>query len=225
MPRIKQQVLDEMQATYDNVNLFKDKEFLKSLSGKWNDTVFNTDNPIALEVGMGNGAFLQQLIAYNEEQEESFNYIGLEIKEFRIWKSLKKNAEHISAGLLKLINARAHEIEDFFAHGEVQRIYLNFSDPWPKDRHAKHRLTSPTFLPIYKKILTQKGDLFIKTDNQGLYEYSLETLPQNGFEVLKQSEDLHATDFLTKNFVTEFESKFLVRGKTIYYIHAQRRTS
>ncbi len=223
MPRIKQQVIEGMQSRYDNVNLFKDPAHLASLRGTWNREAFNTDNPIALEIGMGNGGFLQQLIAYNEEQAISYNYIGLEIKEFRIWKSTKKNQPHIEAGLLKIINGRAQQLTEWFAPGEIAAIYLNFSDPWPKDRHAKHRLTSPVFLARYRDVLTSHGDIFMKTDNKALYEYSLSTLPQEGFEVLERSEDLHASDYLTKNFVTEFENKWLMRGKNIFYLHARKK--
>lgn len=223
MPRIKQQVIEGMQSRYDNVNLFKDPVKLASLRGRWNAEVFNTDNPIALEIGMGNGGFLQQLIEYNEGQGNSYNYIGLEVKEFRIWKSTKKNLAHLEAGLLKIINGRAQQVTEWFAPGEVAAIYLNFSDPWPKDRHAKHRLTAPGFLARYREILVPQGDIFVKTDNQNLYEYSLETLPHEGFELLERSEDLHASDYITKNFVTEFENKWLMRGKNIFYLHARKK--
>lgn len=223
MPRIKQHVVESMQEKYDNVNLFKDPHVLQSLQGKWSSQAFGNDNPICIEVGMGNGAFLTQMIEYYENQEISYNYIGLEIKEFRVWKSMRKNKQFIEAGILKLINARAEKLTDMFAQHEISKIHLNFSDPWPKDRHAKHRLTSPIFLEIYSNILTSQGELIIKTDNDNLYAYSLETLPVGGFEIVAHTDDVHDTEVIEKNFVTEFEEKWLRKGMKIKYIKAFRK--
>lgn len=220
MPRVKQKVLDQVKTLYDNVSLFKDEAFLKTLKGKWNKNVFGNTDPIILEIGMGNGGFLQQMIASHELEEQSFNYIGVEIREFRLWKSLRKNKTSVVSGKLKLVATRAQNLKEYFKKGEVSRIHLNFSDPWPKNKHERHRLTSPDFLKIFGHILKKGGELYMKTDNDGLYAYSLTTLPLYGFEIQECTTDLHATDYPIKGWVTEFESKFIKKGKKINYLRA-----
>ena len=205
----------------DNLNIISDLQELKSRKGEW-ESYCNTNDPIALEIGFGNGGFLQQLIAFNESQERSLNYIGMEKKPDRVFKAYNKNKESIEGGILKLLVADATNITEYFNKHEIQEIYLNFSDPWPKARHQKKRLTAPGFLTMYKNILNKTGDLYIKTDKQEFFEYSLETLPQNGFTIIEQSDDLHKEDFTIKNFVTEFESRWIKEGKNINYIHAKQ---
>ncbi|MCC6639050.1 tRNA (guanosine(46)-N7)-methyltransferase TrmB [Candidatus Falkowbacteria bacterium] len=222
MPRVKQKVLDQVSTLYDNVSLFKDEAFLKTLKGKWHTKVFGNKNPIILEVGMGNGGFLQQMIQDYETQELSFNYIGVEIREFRLWKALRKNKVSVESGILKLVATRAQNLKNFFKKGEVSRIHLNFSDPWPKNKHERHRLTSPEFLKIFHHILMKHGEIVMKTDNDMLYEYSLSTFPKCGFEIIEHSSHVHDTSFEVRKWVTEFESKFIKKGKKINYIRVKR---
>ena len=118
------------------------------------------------------------------------------------------------------IDARA--LADVFAPGEVSRIYLNFSDPWPKDRHAKRRLTSPEFMAVYDKILKAQGTVEFKTDNRGLFDYSLESIPKAGWIITLQTFDLHHSPYAEGNVMTEYETKFSAEGKPICKLTAQR---
>ena len=114
---------------------------------------------------------------------------------------------------------------DYFAPGEISRIYLNFSDPWPKDRHAKRRLTSPVFLNVYDQILKPDGVIEFKTDNRGLFDYSLESIPEAGWDILASTLDLHHSDMAEGNVMTEYETKFASEGKPICKLVASRRRS
>ena len=120
---------------------------------------------------------------------------------------------------LLLINGHGGDIDQFFAPGEVDRLYLNFSDPWPKKRHAKRRLTSPQFLKKYRHILTPQGEIHFKTDNQGLFEYSLASLSQYGYQLKQVWLDLHQSDF-EGNIQSEYEEKFAQKGQAIYRLEA-----
>lgn len=220
MARVKQKVLDEVKKLYDNVQLFKDEKELKKLKGKWNTKIFPSKNPIILEIGMGNGGFLAQLIAFNEQQVKSFNYIGIEVREFRLWKALRKNKKSVEVGVLKLIATRAQNLKDYFKKGEIQTIYLNFSDPWPKNKHERHRLTSPSFLELYYYLLGSKGELIFKHDNEEFYLYSLHQLKTHGFKVVETYPDYHTTNHPHLSLQTEYESKWLKKGKKIGYIRA-----
>ncbi|MBQ7915800.1 MAG: tRNA (guanosine(46)-N7)-methyltransferase TrmB, partial [Firmicutes bacterium] len=119
-----------------------------------------------------------------------------------------------------VVRGDAHDLLEYFAPGEVDRIYLNFSDPWPKERHAKRRLTSTKFLPIYKTILKQGGILQMKTDNDNLYAFSLETLKNEGWTIIRQSADLHNSPYVEGNVMTEYETHFHELGKNINYFQA-----
>ena len=112
-----------------------------------------------------------------------------------------------------------------FADNEVERIYLNFSDPWPKDRHAKRRLTSDRFLAVYDKILQLDGIIEFKTDNQDLFRYSLESIPEAGWQVTSHTFDLHHSDMAEGNVMTEYETKFSAEGKPICKLTARRDKS
>jgi tRNA (guanine-N7-)-methyltransferase len=217
--RKKKLFLATLDQLVDHTNIFHDPEIIKKTAGKWNKQ-FGNKLPIVLEIGMGTGGFLKQLITYEQTEGIKNNYIGFEIKGVRVFKSYRKNKDLIDQGILKLIEGRADSIDDYFGKSEVATIYLNFSDPWPKDKHILNRLTAPKFLDIYEKILKPDGSLFIKTDNQQLFRYSLETLPAAGFKIVEQDDDLHASNFLIKNFITEFESRFIAEGMPIYYLKA-----
>jgi tRNA (guanine-N7-)-methyltransferase len=115
--------------------------------------------------------------------------------------------------------AKLHEI---FAPGEISKIYLNFSDPWPKDRHAKRRLTSPEFMKVYDQVLQKNGRVEFKTDNQGLFSYSLESIPEAGWKIEAYTRDLHHSDMADGNVMTEYETKFSSMGHPICKLIAGR---
>ena len=185
----------------------------KEYKGKWKE-VFNNTNPIHIEIGMGKGQFLSSLALKNP----NINYIGIE----KFTSVLLRGSEKISTldiNNVKLINVDALELNDIFEQDEISLIYLNFSDPWPKNAHAKRRLTSERFLPIYKEILCKDGEIHFKTDNRLLFEYSLESLNNNGLLMKNISLDLHNSDF-ENNIMTEYEEKFSKFGP-IYRLEAK----
>ena len=155
--------------------------------GHWNQ-VFGNDNPIQIEVGMGKGKFIMELARQNPD----INYVGIERYSSVLLKGLEKRAEmELPGSNVYFMCIDARNLAEIFAPGEVDRIYLNFSDPWPKDRHAKRRLTSVEFMAVYDKILAGEGTEEFKTDNRGLFEYSLESIPEAGWRLLKTTFDLH----------------------------------
>ena len=184
--------------------------------GAWNQ-VFGNSHPIEIEVGMGKGRFLMELALSHPD----VNYIGIERYSSVLLKGLQKRARLELANIFFLcIDAR--DMADIFAPGEVSRIYLNFSDPWPKDRHAKRRLTSDRFLAVYDQILDREGVIEFKTDNQELFRFSLESIPQAGWKVLEKTFDLHHSDMAQGNVMTEYEEKFSAEGKPICKLTARR---
>ncbi len=221
MARTKQKQRTLLQKQYDNVRLFDDPLVVTSLAGRWKDRVFGSDDPLVIEIGCGEGAFLHSLISYHEKEEYSYNYIGIEIKEERLWKAVQKNEEHVTNGSLAFIHTDARKLGEFFGEGEVFGVYLNFSDPWPKDRHAKHRLTHLDFLKIYKYILQPGGFISLKTDNPFLYEYSLESLESEGFTFETVTNQIDSIVCPERYCQTEFESKWRKAGKSIHYIRAR----
>lgn len=182
----------------------------KSLRGKWN-TLFNNDNPINVEIGTGKGKFIIDLAKNNP----NINYIGIEKYDTPLVGAVKKLSE-IDLPNLKLICFDAYDINDIFDR-EIDKIYLNFSDPWPKKRHAKRRLTSPIFLEKYDKVFKNIKRIQMKTDNDSLYEYSMESFILNGYEVIKTD-----TNYLDK-YTTEYEDKFISLGKNINYIYVEKK--
>ena len=198
--------------------------------GQWREKIFLNENPLYLEVGMGMGKFIRTHALNNP----SINYIGFEINTTVLYKSLKRYEKllcetgHLKEGEQGLFNLRfirqdARFLADDFSEGEVDRIYLNFSDPWPKDKNANKRLTSPVFLDIYKAILKDGGHIEFKTDNRGLFDYSLETIPKAGFELSDVCFDLHKDPLLSKgNIMTEYEAKFSQKGNPIYRLTAHK---
>lgn len=187
--------------------------------GKWNE-VFGSSNPIQIEIGMGKGQFMMQLAAQNPE----INYIGIEKYSTVLLRAVQKmEVQEITN--LRLIRMDAEEICEVFGKGEVSKIYLNFSDPWPKDRHAKRRLTSPRFMAVYDKILKQDGNVEFKTDNRELFEYSLQAISEAGWTVDWHTFDLHHSEYSTDNVMTEYEAKFSAQGKPICKLAASRKVS
>ena len=184
--------------------------------GHWRD-VFGNDHPIEIEVGMGKGKFIMDLAAAHPD----VNYLGIERYSSVLLRALQKRAERDLSNIFFLC-IDAKEMADYFAPGEVSRIYLNFSDPWPKDRHAKRRLTSPVFMEVYDSILKPDGVIEFKTDNRGLFEYSLESIPAAGWDILAHTFDLHRSDMAEGNVMTEYETKFASEGKPICKLVASR---
>lgn len=172
--------------------------------GSWKRDIFRNENPLHLEIGMGKGVFLHTLATANPD----INYIGIEKYSSVLYRAIEKR-EQTDIDNLFFIRFDAVELTEIFAPGEVDRIYLNFSDPWPKDRHAKRRLTSAQFLERYDKVLSKDGFIQFKTDNRDLFDFSVETV--NDSEIWHIDEityDLHHSDQLEGNVMTEYEKKF-----------------
>ena len=183
----------------------------ESHKGKWSEE-FGNDNPIQLEIGMGKGMFLITLA----QQNPDINYVGIEKYSSVLVRALEK-CEDLELENIRFIRMEAEYIEDVFAEGEVDKIYLNFSDPWPKDRHAKRRLTSVNFLKRYDTILKKDGVVEFKTDNDDLFEFSVEQVPEAGWEIIDKTWDLHNDEELIKgNVETEYEQKFSKLGHPIH---------
>lgn len=181
----------------------------QSKKGAWNE-VFGNTNPVEIEVGMGKGRFIMELAQTHPE----VNYIGIERYSSVLLRGLQKRAG-LELDNIYFMCIDAKDLAEIFAPGEVSRIYLNFSDPWPKDRHAKRRLTSPAFMNVYRQILAPEGCVEFKTDNRSLFEYSLESIPASGWEITASTFDLHHSDMAEGNVMTEYESKFASEGKPI----------
>ncbi len=184
----------------------------KVLKGNWK-TVFLNENPIFIEIGMGKGKFIIENAIKNPDR----NYIGIERYTSVLLRAVQKmDALEKPPSNLKFICMDAVEIEEVFEEGEVDKIYLNFSDPWPKDRHAKRRLPSREFLGRFDKILKKTGDLEFKTDNRALFDFALEELKPAGWKAKVVTYDLHNDDNLKiGNIMTEYEEKFSSMGNPI----------
>lgn len=178
--------------------------------GKWN-TLFGNNHPIHVEIGMGKGKFIMQLATSNPE----INYIGIEKYSSVLLRALEKSKE-VELSNLYFIRFDAEYINDIFDQNELGRIYLNFSDPWPKDRHARRRLTSKEFLHRYDGCLKKDGEIIFKTDNRDLFEFSLEETKLAGWELREVTFDLHNSEYLEGNVMTEYEEKFVAKGNPIH---------
>ena len=182
--------------------------------GKWHE-LFGNNHPIHIEIGTGKGKFITEMAKAHPD----INYIGIEAYTSVIVSALDLAIE-AEIPNIKLINDNAQKLLEFFASGEVDRIYLNFSDPWPKNRHEKRRLTYKSYLEMYDQILVDGGEIHFKTDNQGLFEYSLISFSQYGLKLNAISLDLHNSDF-EGNIMTEYEEKFSKKGNRIYRCEVQ----
>lgn len=183
--------------------------------GKWHE-LFQNDFPIHVEVGTGKGRFVTRL----GERHPEWNVIGMEKYDKVIVTAVERLIENPLPNV-RLIKDDVANITDFFAKGEVDRIYINFTDPWPKKRHEKRRLTHKGFLQKYVEILKEGGEIHLKTDNQGLFEYSIESMSQFGFKLKNVSLNLHESSF-AENIMTEYEEKYVKMGKPIYRLEAFR---
>lgn len=185
--------------------------------GKWSE-VFGNENPIHIEIGCGKGQFMSTLAKLHPD----INYIAIEKFDSVLLRCLEKIIDQDIPNL-KIAVMDAQVLLTYFSDKEVDRIYLNFSDPWPKKHHAKRRLTSPLFLEEYKKVLKEDGEIHFKTDNRGLFEYSLESFCNNGFSLSNISLDLHKdTEKYPDNITTEFEDKWSQFGP-IYRLEAKEK--
>ncbi|MCI5588431.1 MAG: tRNA (guanosine(46)-N7)-methyltransferase TrmB [Lachnospiraceae bacterium] len=185
--------------------------------GLWNKEIFHNDKPIHIEIGMGKGKFIMELASQNPD----INYIGIEKYSSVLIRALEKR-EALESDNLMFLRMDAENIEDYFAPEEVARIYLNFSDPWPKDRHSKRRLTSREFLKRYDKILAKDGILQFKTDNRPLFDFSLEEIKESGWILDEYTFDLHKNGPAANNIMTEYEEKFYNLGNPICKLVAHR---
>lgn len=186
----------------------------KDHKGKWSQ-IFGNSNPIHIEVGTGKGQFLLGMSHLHPQ----INYIGIEKYDSVILTALDRIKES-GQETVRLLNEDVAELADFFAEEEIDRVYINFTDPWPKSRHEKRRLTYRDFLKLYRSILKENGDIHFKTDNQKLFEYSLESFSQNGLSLHEVSLDLH-NSLYEGNVMTEYEEKFSQKGMRIYRCEAR----
>ncbi|MGN0711745.1 MAG: tRNA (guanosine(46)-N7)-methyltransferase TrmB [Anaerovoracaceae bacterium] len=184
----------------------------KSMKGRWKE-LFGNDNEIYLELGCGKGQFSSKQAKAHPDR----NYIAVEGHETVVLRALEK-AEAAEIQNIRFVLQYIQDITEFFEEGELAGIYLNFSDPWPKERHAKRRLTHTRYLKGYEKVVKSGGFVEFKTDNDDLFEFSMEEIEANGYEVTEFSRDLHTTRFESKNFTTEYEEKFKAQGKNINYV-------
>ena len=219
--------------------------------GNWRREVFGNENPLYLEVGMGMGQFIRTHASRNPDidyigfeinstvlYKSVRRYIDLSVSAdtpLAMQKPLHRT-EAVSAdpeselalalfrtSNLRFIRQDARFLAEDFAQGEVDRIYLNFSDPWPKDKNENKRLTSPVFLKLYDRILKPDGKIEFKTDNEGLFDYSLTSIPAAGWRICEVTRDLHADAELCRdNVMTEYEEKFSQKGNRIFRLTAQR---
>ena len=202
----------------------------EAYKGKWRSEIYGNDAPLYLEIGMGMGTFIRTH-SFNHPE---INYLGLELNTTVLYKAVTRykaelksrlgNAADGISGNLRFIRSNARFLEEYFAQGEIDKIYLNFSDPWPKEHSAGRRLTSPQFLKLYEQILKADGTIEFKTDNRGLFDYSVETIPANGWKIEAITYDLHHDTAMNEgNIMTEYEAKFSAKGNPIYKLIAARQ--
>ncbi len=196
----------------------KDPQTKKGLFKK---EIFGNDNPIHLEIGMGKGRFLMDMATLNP----NISYVGIEKYSSVLLRAIQKQQELLLPNV-KFVRMDAELITEVFAPSEIDRIYLNFSDPWPKDRHAKRRLPSREFLNRYDKILIPDGVVEFKTDNRELFEFALEEIEPAGWTLDAVTYDLHNDAVMNEgNVMTEYEERFSNLGNPIYKYIISRKGS
>ena len=202
----------EMLAEHTHIVVENPTDF----KGRWAER-FGNDHPIHIEVGCGKGGFITGMAALHPE----INYIAIDMQLSVLSYALDKALEAGLANVqMMLVDGAA--LTEYFEEGEIDQLYLNFSDPWPKTKHEKRRLTYKSFLATYEQILRSEGEIHFKTDNRGLFEYSLVSLTNYGMELKKVWLDLHTDeDFAPFNVMTEYEQKFSSKGQVIYRLEAK----
>lgn len=200
---------EEIIAKHDDLVLQQPEQY----KGKWKE-VFQNENPIHIEVGMGKGQFLYQLALRYPE----INYIGIEVVPSVMVRAVEKYVPDRLPNV-RLLCVNAEQLVDIFEDEEVSQIYLNFSDPWPKNRHEKRRLTYKRFLAIFEQILIPNGEIHFKTDNRGLFEYSIISMTNYGMKLIDICLNLHQSGY-EDNIMTEYEERFVSLNHPIYYLVA-----
>ncbi|MCC3375587.1 tRNA (guanosine(46)-N7)-methyltransferase TrmB [Cohnella sp. REN36] len=189
--------------------------------GRWHE-FFGNDHPIHIELGMGKGRFISQ----NSVLRPHINYIGMDIFDELLRRGSEKaraawaEKGHDRVPNLALVRGNVEYLEQMFEPGELERIYLNFSDPWPKSKHGKRRLTHPRFLLKYKQLLSDIGEIHFKTDSRSLFEFSLNSFSDTGLQMRNISLDLHRDELREDLVMTEYETKFVGMGQPIYRLEA-----
>ena len=201
--------IEEKILKYDNIIMLEPTK----LKGKWHE-LFGNNNPIYLEIGMGKGKFITEHAIKNP----NINFIGCELVNSVIYKAAKK-INDLDLPNLYLINYDASKLEEVFDVNEIEKLFLNFSDPWPKTRHEKRRLTSESFLNVYKKFLVENAEIEFKTDNRHLFEYSVMKFNELRYDMLELSLDLHSDK--EEIISTEYEDKFVGLGQVIYFVRVR----
>ncbi|MCI2000655.1 MAG: tRNA (guanosine(46)-N7)-methyltransferase TrmB [Clostridia bacterium] len=194
----------------NNIHICHESEKYK---GKWNE-LFGNGNPIYVEIGCGKGRFISQMAAQNSD----INFIGIERQSTIVAtaaRNLGNNAKNVY-----LIHGDVENLADFFEVGEIKRLYINFCDPWPKKKWIKRRLTHRNFLEKYKAVFGDKAEIFFKTDNRILFEFSLNEFCADDWKLSNISLDLHNSDY-EGNIMTEYEEKFSEKGFPIYRLEAR----
>jgi tRNA (guanine-N7-)-methyltransferase len=179
-----------------------------AMAGSWQNC-FAVKQPLVLEIGMGRGRFITALA----KQQAGYNHIGLELREETILDALAR-VQDTACDNLRFLHARAEHLTTMFAPGEIERMYLLFSDPWPKKRHAKRRLTAPSFLALYQQILAPAGELIYKTDGEEFYDWSCEMFVEGGWHLQESSRDWPEQP---REVISEYETRFRKKGQPIYY--------
>lgn len=191
------------------------EEMQRECAGRWRE-IFGNQAPVRIEAGMGKGRFLYTMARLNP----GINYVGIEKYSSVLLRALQKmEAEPLEN--IRFIRMDAENICEMFDHEEVAQIYLNFSDPWPKDRHAKRRLTSHQFFERYQQILASNGTVEFKTDNTALFDFSLEEVKEAGWKLDAFTRNLHQDNTMMEgNVMTEYEERFSKMGNPIYKLIA-----
>ena len=203
--RKKPQTLEKLENFSDFVTVEK---IDSSRAGNW-QKIFGNENPLHVELGTGKGDFICAMA----EKNPQINFVGIEMEAEVVLKAARKIDEK-NLSNVKIIVFNVNQIEEIFAENEIDRLYINFCDPWPKKRHAKRRLTYITFLQKYKKILKSAGEIHFKTDNRALFDFSLEQFELANLKVSDISYDLHANE-PPENVRTEYENRFSAAGVPI----------
>ena len=184
----------------------------RDLKGKWKEE-FKNDNPIHLELGCGRGGFISQKASENPD----INYVCIDLKDEVLIYALRK-VEELELTNVRIVPLNIAFVSEIFDETEIERIYINFCNPWPKDRHNKRRLTHTRFLAEYKKFIKSGSEVWFKTDDTDLFEASQEYFKESGLSIEYLTYDLHNSDF-KENVVTEYEAKFTALGmKTMFMI-------